>query len=100
LADGNIIHSAGIGSVLFKLVVLGVHTGPVEIRDVLHVPALNKSLLSLTQWTAKDGFKVVMIKSIMQFYLKDKLVCTAAMLGRKHQLLMLGSCNFDKCRTH
>ena len=81
LADGNIIHSAGIGSVLFEPVVLGVHRGPVEIRDVLHVPALSKSLLSLTQLTVKDGFKIVMIKNTMQFYLKNKLVCTSAMVG-------------------
>src|SRR5215469_14682222 len=81
LADGNIIHSAGIGSVTFIPLIKGVPGRPVEISGVLHVPALCKSLLSLTQWTLKSGFKVIMEKDSMVFFLKGSLVCTAKLHG-------------------
>ena len=81
VADGNIVYSAGIGSVLFKPVVNGVHRGSVEIQSVLHVPSLSKSLLSLTQWSLKCGYKIVMVKGTIKFYLNNSLVCVAEMVG-------------------
>ena len=81
LADGNIIHSAGIGSVVFCPILKGALVKELVISRVLHVPALSKSLLSLTCWTMRCGMKVVMENDIMEFYQNGILKCTSKMHG-------------------
>ena len=81
LVDGNIIYSSGIGTVIFNPLISGVPARSISITSVLHVPALSKSLLSLTHWTMHSGIKVVMKKGYMNFYMKGSLICTATMHG-------------------
>ena len=47
LADNKVVHSAGVGSVVFVLVIGGKKQHPVKFRNVLHVPDLRNNLLSV-----------------------------------------------------
>ena len=49
IANGTIIHSAGIGSVTFKPVVKGQPVRPVVLHNALHVPALSVSIRKVTR---------------------------------------------------
>jgi hypothetical protein len=46
LADNSIIYSSGVGSVVFKPVIGGKASQPVEFSRVLHVPLLQNNLLA------------------------------------------------------
>src|ERR1700754_1380097 len=81
LADGTVIYTAGVGSILFK-----TNLGRTGVRDVvfsrvLHVPALHSNLLSVLYLTGKKGFQVVMEKNTMSFQLDGKLIFTATQRG-------------------
>ena len=81
LADGNIIYSAGIGTVHFKPNLRGVPERTVVLHHVLHVPGLSKSLLSVVSWSVNWGWKMVLEKDTMDFYLKGVHMCSAKLHG-------------------
>src|ERR1700733_1430223 len=61
IADGTVIHSAGIGSVQFKPVLRGGAPGKLVVFSrVLHVPCLSRPLLSMNKLTLESDFKIVM----------------------------------------
>ena len=62
IANGHIIHSAGIGTVHFKPIVKGHPANVVILKNVLHVPELSQSLLSVMCLTVKHGYKVVIVR--------------------------------------
>jgi len=80
LADGNILYSAGIGTVHFNPNLQGVHKRTVNLYHVLHVPGLSKSLLSVVSWSVNWGWKMVMEKDTMDFYLKGVHMCWIMMV--------------------
>jgi hypothetical protein len=47
LADGSVVYSEGVGSVRFNPVVNGQEMAPLEFTDVLYVPALSSTSLSI-----------------------------------------------------
>ena len=47
LANGCVVYSEGIGSVLFVAILNGLESRPVEFTGVLHVPALSTNLPSV-----------------------------------------------------
>jgi hypothetical protein len=83
IADGNIIHSAGIGTVHFRPVLNGAPGRLVAINKVLHVPALSRPLLSITSLALQSGWKVVLWKTTMNFYKDKALVCAAKIIGNR-----------------
>ena len=58
LANNQIIHSAGIGSVLFKPTVNGKPGQLLEFHRVLHVPELRNNLLSVLYLTCHKSYVV------------------------------------------
>ncbi len=61
VADGNIIFSAGVGVVQFKPILGGGAPGRVvEFKRVLHVPQLNRPLLSITTLTLSENYEFLM----------------------------------------
>ena len=81
IANGHIIHSAGIGTVHFKPIVKGHPANVVILKNVLHVPELSQSLLSVMCLTVKHGYKVVIVRDCIYFYTKGSLVLTAKLFG-------------------
>jgi hypothetical protein len=77
LADGNIIYSAGIGSVRFQPVIKGKLGRLLEIERVLHVPALRSNLLSVLYLVRKKAFYVTLHCNTIYFRLARQLVFTA-----------------------
>lgn len=67
LADHSIVYSAGLGSIVFVPVIEGKQARPVEFTRVLHVPALQSNLLSITFLTKCRGFDVHMNADTMAF---------------------------------
>ncbi|TFY71470.1 hypothetical protein EVG20_g1549 [Dentipellis fragilis] len=82
LADGSIIHSAGIGSVQFQPMADGVPGCLVEFVDVLHVPRLDSNLLSVFHLTRVKGYKVTIEGSTMCFILNNHPLFTASVTDR------------------
>ncbi|KIJ28149.1 hypothetical protein M422DRAFT_122785, partial [Sphaerobolus stellatus SS14] len=77
-----IIHSAGIGKVLFKPVLSGGAPGRlVEFSRVLHVPVLSRPLLSMTKLTLHHAYKIVMWKESIYFHHNGPLIFTAKVKG-------------------
>src|SRR6201991_930111 len=81
LADGTVIYTAGVGSILFKTNLRRTGVRDVVFSRVLHVPALHSNLLSVLYLTGKKGFQVVMEKNTMSFQLDGKLIFTATQRG-------------------
>src|ERR1700743_2203741 len=81
LADGTVIYTAGVGSILFKTNLGRTGVREVVFSRVLHVPALHSNLLSVLYLTGKKGFQVVMEKNTMSFQLDGKLIFTATQRG-------------------
>lgn len=59
LADGSVIHSAGLGSVEFEPVIDGNMAQRIVFHDVLHVPSLGCNLLSLLSLSNGKGYEIV-----------------------------------------
>lgn len=69
LADDKVIHSEGIGSVIFwPRDENGRKMEQVEFQDVLHVPALRNNLLSPFHLTRRKGYTVKIINSSVMFH--------------------------------
>ena len=62
LANNQVIHSAGIGSVLFKPTVNGKPKQLLEFHRVLHVPELRNNLLSVLYLTCHKSYVVTIMK--------------------------------------
>src|SRR6202000_697802 len=84
VADGTVVHSAGVGTVRFKPFKPyggGSVVQEVVFNKVLHVPSLCNNLLSVLYLTGKQGFSVVIEKYTMSFHLKGHLHFTATQRG-------------------
>ena len=68
LANNQIIHSAGIGSVLFKPTVNGKPGQLLEFHRVLHVPELRNNLLSVLYLTCHKSYVVTIRKNKLHFH--------------------------------
>ncbi|KAJ2923863.1 hypothetical protein H1R20_g13232, partial [Candolleomyces eurysporus] len=73
LADGSVIFSVGIGSVVFDPVIDGKGTQSIEMGQVLHVPQLQSNLLSCLYLTRCSGFKIIIDSTFMHFMRDEKL---------------------------
>ena len=67
LADGSVIHSAGIGSVVIDPVIGGKSVCSVELTCVLHVPQLHSNLLFCLYLTQCCGFEIHVDSTFMHF---------------------------------
>ena len=67
LADGSIIYSAGVGTVVIDPVVDGKTIRSVELTRVLHVPQLRSNLLSCLFLTRCCGFSILIDSAFMHF---------------------------------
>ncbi|KIK81008.1 hypothetical protein PAXRUDRAFT_763652, partial [Paxillus rubicundulus Ve08.2h10] len=67
LADHTIVYSAGVGSIVFILVLEGKSARVVEFTRVLHVPDLRNNLISVLYPTHHSGFIVNINSSHMMF---------------------------------
>ena len=67
LADGSIIYSAGVGTVVIDPVVDGKRIRSVELTRVLHVPQLRSNLLSCLFLTRCCGFSILIDAAFMHF---------------------------------
>ncbi len=90
VADGNIIFSAGVGVVQFKPILGGGAPGRVvEFKRVLHVPQLNRPLLSITTLTLSENYEFLMKGAYAQFLLNGSVAFLAHLV---HNLpILLGS---------
>jgi hypothetical protein len=81
VADGNIIYSAGIGSVQFKPSLGGGVPGKLVVFNrVLHVPHLNRPLLSIQTLTQAEGYEFVMKGTSAEFFLHGNLSFVAKLV--------------------
>ncbi|KAJ3501259.1 hypothetical protein NMY22_g18988 [Coprinellus aureogranulatus] len=67
LADGSVIYSAGVGTVVIDPVMDGKGTASVELTRVLHVPQLHCNLLSCLFLTRCCGFNILIDSTFMHF---------------------------------
>ena len=74
VANGQVVYSAGTGTVEFAPVKDGRKLCSVVFSNVLHVPALNQNLLSVLTLTSKHAFRVIIDSNTMEF-VKDKVPC-------------------------
>jgi hypothetical protein len=70
LADNTIIHSAGVGNIIFVPIIEGKKTRPIEFTRVLHVPRLQNNLLSVLFLTKRCQFEVNVNADYIKF-IKD-----------------------------
>ena len=77
LANNQIIHSARIGSVLFKPTVNGKPGQLLEFHRVLHVPELRNNLLSVLYLTCHKSYVVTIRKNKLHFHRHGALLFTA-----------------------
>lgn len=91
VANGAIVRAAGIGTVKFAPVKDdGVKLRSVRLSNVLHVPSLNQSLLSVLTLTIKHRFWVVIESKTMDF-IQDGVLRFQATVGANHVALLSGS---------
>ena len=77
LADGKLIMSSGIGTIVFEPKgVTGVNS--IEFEHVLHVPELQSNLLSVLYLTQKKNIEVTIIKNKILFKRDNQLLFTAS----------------------
>ena len=67
LADGSVIYSAGVGTVVFDPVIDEKRVRSVELTRVLHVPQLRSNLLSCLYLTRCCGFEFHVDSTFMHF---------------------------------
>jgi hypothetical protein len=77
LANGSIVYSEGIGSVIFVPILNGLNTRPIEFTGVLHVPRLSTNLLSVLFLVNQRDVDVSISKDIMSFTQESKLLFEA-----------------------
>ena len=87
LANGLIIKSEGIGTVIFKPSAPKTHT--VEFSRVLHVPQLQSNLLSILYLTQKKDFAVTIVKDKVSFC-KDNVEWFTASVNDSYSALLDG----------
>ena len=77
LANNQVIHSTGIGSVCFKPIVNGKPGQLLEFHHVLHVPELRNNLLSVLYLTHHKSYIVTIKKDQLSFRKNGVLLFTA-----------------------
>ena len=77
LADGKVIYSAGVGTVILEPVVSGIAQRAVEFTRVLHVPSLANNLLSVLYLVKYKAFRVLIERNTISFIRSDALLFTA-----------------------
>ena len=77
LANNEVIHSTGIGSVCFQPVVKGKNGRLLEFHRVLHVPELRNNLLSVLYLTQSQSYVVTIRKNQLLFQRNGELLFTA-----------------------
>ena len=77
LANGQIVYSAGIGSIQFEPVLKGKKARIIEFERVLHVPDLQSNLLAVLYLTSKKGWHVHISSQRMSFSLHGHVLFTA-----------------------
>ena len=77
LADGKVIYSAGVGSVIFEPEGEGVDKRPIELSRVLHVPQLAANLLSVLYLSLHKRFVVVIHGDLVEFAQDGVVLFTA-----------------------
>jgi len=84
LADGNIVHSAGVGTVVFMPRLSGPE---IEFSQVLHVPALSCNLFSVLHLVRFKGFVVRAEGETILFSLAGENLFTASITERNTAFL-------------
>ena len=87
LANGQLVYSAGIGSVQFEPTINGRRSRTIEFERVLHVPLLQSNLLAVLYLTSKKGWKVVIKSDQMSFSLHNHIYFTATVNDRNSAFL-------------
>ena len=82
LANDQIIHSAGIGSIEFQPLVEGIPERPVVFHNVLHVPDLASNLLALFVLSRKNGYLITIENDKVKFLHSKQLHFTATVTDR------------------
>ena len=77
LADGNVIYSEGVGSVVFEPVIEGVEQRPIELTRVLHVPLLRANLLSVLYLSLHKRFTILIHDETLLFAQDNAVLFTA-----------------------
>jgi hypothetical protein len=77
LANGSIVYSEGIGSVIFVPILNGLNTRTIEFTDVPHVPGLSTNLLSVLFLVNQRDVDVSISKAIMSFTQDSELLFEA-----------------------
>ena len=72
VASGNVIHSELEGDVVFQPIMNGKRLRPYTIKNVLYVPALHASLLSVLSLTRTEGVQVSIKGSVFSFFSSAK----------------------------
>ena len=90
IANGQVVFAAGRGTVEFAPV-KGTHNlCPVVFSEVLHVPALNKNLLSVLTITSKHGFDIWFRSNNTVDFIKDSVPCFHTSVGADRVALLCG----------
>ena len=84
LADNKVVYSAGVGSVVFVLVIGGKKQHPVAFTNVLHVPDLRNNLLSVLYLCRSKGFLVSIDLMHMAFRHRPGPVLFMANIGNSN----------------
>lgn len=85
LANGQLVYSAGVGSVQFEPVINGKKGRLIEFERVLHVPALHSNLLSVLYLTSKKGWAVTIFSNKIYFRLHKQLHFTATVTEKMQE---------------
>ena len=78
LADGKVIYSAGIGSIIFHPTPNNPNIPYIKFTNVLHVPDLTSNLFSVLTLTRHKQFNVVIQQSSMSFIRDNQVWFTAS----------------------
>ena len=82
LADGSIVYSAGVGSVLFQPIIDGKEGRLLEFERVLHVPDLRSNLLAVLYLSKYKGYTISIKNSTLRFTRNRTLLFTATVNSR------------------
>src|ERR1700712_389114 len=82
LADGKLIYSAGVGTVLFQSVIRGEPGIQVEFSRVLHMPDLRNNLVAVLQLSRVGIIDVSITGSHMRFLRSGELLFTGTINER------------------
>ena len=89
MANGEVVYSEGIGSVVFVPVISGSPCRPVEFFDVLHVPSLSNNLLSVLHLVCHRSVTVNIENRTMTFS-KHNQVLFEAVINEHNTAHLLG----------